>query len=77
LLLLGCGVFDPVVVPIEFVCCLGVGVGSGMVDSWFANQIQEGSDKDGSSNEGIQHELRGKGQALSFCQQLIQLWLRL
>ena len=30
-------------------------------------------------NEGcerVEHESRGKGQALSFCQRLIQLWLR-
>ena len=26
--------------------------------------------------ERIEHESRGKGQALSFCQRLIQLWLR-
>ena len=26
--------------------------------------------------ERFEHESRGKGQALSFCQRLIQLWLR-
>ena len=26
--------------------------------------------------EGVDHESRGKVQALSFCQRLIQLWLR-
>ena len=26
--------------------------------------------------ERVKHESRGKGQALSFCQRLIQLWLR-
>ena len=33
------------------------------------NEQEEGGDR-------VDHELRGKGQALSFCQRLIQLWLR-
>ena len=33
-------------------------------------------DKQDEGGERIEHESRGKVQALSFCQQLIQLWLR-
>ena len=32
--------------------------------------------KQDEGGERIKHESRGKGQALSFCQRLIQLWLR-
>ena len=36
----------------------------------------EDCNKQDEGYERIEHESRGKGQALSFCQRLIQLWLR-
>ena len=54
-------------------CCGGEAAGSGsFLDQ---EEIAEG-DKQDEGCERIEHESRGKGQALSFCQRLIQLWLR-
>ena len=39
-------------------------------------EVVEKCDKQDEGGERIEHELRGKVQALSFCQRLIQLWLR-
>ena len=36
----------------------------------------EECDKQDEGCERVEHESRGKGQALSFCQRLVQLWLR-
>ena len=36
----------------------------------------EECDKQDESSEQVEHESQGKVQALSFCQRLIQLWLR-
>ena len=46
--------------------------GGGFLDK---EEIEECNKQD-EGCERIKHESRGKGQALSFCQQLIQLWLR-
>jgi hypothetical protein len=68
-----CGlVVDGSVVPIEFVA----GLGFSLSGRWFRNQVDKGAEEGGGSDERVEHESRGKGQALSFCQRLIQLWLR-
>jgi hypothetical protein len=72
LLFLCCYVVDRSVIPVEFVAHLGLGFGSG----GFRDQVNEGAEEGSGSNERIEHESRGKDQALSFCQRLIQLWLR-
>jgi hypothetical protein len=76
LFLLCCRVVDRcwsfVVVPVKFVARLGLCVGGRR----FGDQIDQSTEKGGGSDERIEHESRGKGQALSFCQRLIQLWLR-
>ena len=46
--------------------------GGGFLDE---EEIEE-CNKQNKRDEQIEHESRGKGQALSFCQRLIQLWLR-
>ena len=45
---------------------------SGLLDE---EEVEECNKQD-KGGERIEHESRGKGQALSFCQRLIQLWLR-
>ena len=45
-------------------------------EGWFEEQVHKGNNKECGRDEGIKYELSGKGQALSFCQRLIQLWLR-
>jgi hypothetical protein len=72
LLFLCCYVVDGSVVPVEFVARLGLSLGSG----GFRDQIDDGAEEGSGSDERIEHESRGKVQALSFCQRLIQLWLR-
>ena len=47
--------------------------GSGFLDE---EEVEECSKQD-KGGERIEHESQGKVQALSFCQRLIQLWLRL
>ena len=49
-----------------------VASGGGFLDE---EEVEE-CDKQYERGERIEHESRGKGQALSFCQRLIQLWLR-
>ena len=46
--------------------------GGGFLDE---EKVEE-CDKQDKGCERIEHESRGKVQALSFCQRLIQLWLR-
>ena len=51
----------------------GEAAGSG---GFLDEKIIEECNKQDEGCERIEHESRGKGQALSFCQRLIQLWLR-
>ena len=44
--------------------------------SLFDEEVVEECNKQDEGGERVKHESRGKGQALSFCQRLIQLWLR-
>ena len=53
--------------------CSGEAAGGG---SFLDKQEIEECNKQDEGCERIEHESRGKGQALSFCQRLIQLWLR-
>ena len=45
--------------------------------SFLDEEVVEECNKQNEGGERIKHESRGKVQALSFCQRLIQLWLRL
>jgi hypothetical protein len=63
---------DLSVVPVKLVARLGLCVGGRR----FRDQVNQSTEKGGGSDERIKHESRGKDQALSFCQRLIQLWLR-
>jgi hypothetical protein len=72
LLTLCCFIVNGSVIPVELVA----GLGFGFSGRGFGDQVYEGAEEGSGSNERIEHESRGKGQALSFCQRLIQLWLR-
>ena len=71
------GVANSVVVPVEFVVGLGFVVGKASCFGGFADEEVEYDNKQDEGGKRVKHESRGKVQALSFCQQLIQLWLRL
>ena len=61
----------------ESVSSLDSGSGEAASGGGFLDEEEvEGCNKQDEGCDRIEHESRGKGQALSFCQRLIQLWLR-
>ena len=61
----------------DLVCGLSGSVGQLLGSgSFLEKQKTKQGDEEYGRDEGVDHESQGKVQALSFCQQLIQLWLR-
>ena len=63
----------------DFESVVGLDSGSGEAASgggFLDKEEVEECNKQDEGGERIEHESRGKVQALSFCQRLIQLWLR-
>ena len=61
----------------ESVSSLDSGSGEAASSGGFLDEEEvEECNKQDKGGERIEHESRGKVQALSFCQRLIQLWLR-
>ena len=62
---------------VKFVSRLNGGGGKSAGSGGFLDkEVVEECNKQDEGSKRIEHESRGKVQALSFCQQLIQLWLR-
>ena len=68
---------DVCVSNLESVVGLGCSSGEAAGGSSFLDEkeVEERNKQDEGCGQ-VEHESRGKGQALSFCQRLIQLWLR-